>query len=206
MADLYDTVKVAGDPADPRTLILLHGTGGDARSFAGIARAVAPGAHAISLQGDVLEHGMPRFFRRLREGVYDMDDVARAVTKLAAAGPNAIEAAGRDPAAATYVGFSNGANLIAATLLAHPDKIRRAVLMHPLIPFEISDAVDLAGVDILVTAGRQDPIAPWALTDRLVDGLRRAGADVQLAATPGGHEVGDREIATIRDWLTLPVA
>lgn len=201
MADIYDTVQIAGNPDDPRTLVLLHGTGGDARSFAGIARAVAPGARAVSLQGDVLEHGMPRFFRRLREGVYDMDDLARAVTKLAAAGPEAIEAAGRDPAQAVYLGFSNGANLIAATLLAHPEAVVRAVLMHPLIPFEISEEVDLAGVEILITAGRQDPIAPWALTERLVEGLRRAGADVQLAATPGGHDVGDAEITAIRGWL-----
>lgn len=203
MATRYDEVQVAGDPGDARTLVLLHGTGGDARSFAGLAPAVAPGAHAISLQGDVLENGMPRFFRRLREGVYDMDDLARAVTRLAAAGPLAVEAAGRDPATAVYVGFSNGANLIAATLLAHPDAIRRAVLMHPLIPFEITPEPDLSGVDILVTAGCRDPIAPWASTETLVGGLRRAGARVRLAGFPGGHEVGDAELAEIRRFLAL---
>jgi phospholipase/carboxylesterase len=204
MAHRYEQVHVAGDPADLRTLVLLHGTGGDARSFAGIARAVAPGAHAISLQGDVLEHGMPRFFRRLREGVYDMDDLARAATKLATAGPEALEEAGRDPAQAAWLGFSNGANLIAATLLAHPEAIRRAVLMHPLIPFGIPADADLSGAEVLVTAGRRDPIAPWPLTETLVDGLRRVGADVELVAFPGGHEVADAEIATIRGWLARP--
>jgi len=204
MAHRYEQVHVAGDPADPRTLVLLHGTGGDAASFVGIATAVAPGAHAISLQGDVLEHGMPRFFRRLREGVYDMDDLARAATKLATAGPEAVAEADRDPAQAAYLGFSNGANLIAAALLAHPDAIRRAVLMHPLIPFEIPADVDLSGTEVLVTAGRRDPIAPWPLTETLVDGLRRAGAEVALVAFPGGHEVGEPEITAVRGWLARP--
>lgn len=204
MSNRYEQVRINGEPTNPQTLVLLHGTGGDAQSFAGIARAVAPGAHAISLQGDVLEHGMPRFFRRLREGVYDMDDLARAVTKLADAGPKAVAEAGLDPEHAVYLGFSNGANLIAATLLAHPEAIRRAVLMHPLIPFEVPADVDLSGTAILITAGRRDPISPWPLTERLVEGLRRAGAEVLLDATPGGHEVADAEIATIRRFLDSP--
>jgi len=202
MTETYDTVAVAGAAGDPRTLVLLHGTGGDATSFASLAGHIAPGAHALSLQGDVLEHGMPRFFRRLREGVYDMDDLARASAKLAAFAPSALETAGRPGDSVAYVGFSNGANLIAATLLARPDVVRRAVLMHPLIPFEIDPGTDLSGVEVLVTAGHRDPIAPWPLTELLVEGLRGAGAIVTLADGPGGHEVSGPEVDAIRAWLS----
>jgi len=206
MSDTYETVEIAGTDGDARTLILLHGTGGDARSFASLADHIAPAAHVLSLQGDVLEHGMPRFFRRLREGVYDMDDLARASAKLAAFVPETLDARGRDPEGAAFAGFSNGANLVAATMLVKPDVVRRAVLMHPLIPFEIDPETDLAGVEVLVTAGRRDPIAPWPLTEQLVDGLRGAGASVTLADSPGGHEVEADEIAAIRSWLDTPAA
>ncbi|MDQ0316622.1 alpha/beta hydrolase [Amorphus orientalis] len=200
MSDLYETVVIPGRADDPRTLLMLHGTGGDAESFAGLARVLSPGTHAIAFQGDVLENGMPRFFRRLREGVYDMDDLARATGKLENAVAEALAGAGRDPAQAILVGFSNGANLIASLLLAEPKAVPRAVLMHPLIPFEIKAEVPL-GADVLVTAGRRDPIVPWPMIVRLVEDLRQAGASVDLYDRDGGHEVSEAEIAAIRDWL-----
>lgn len=200
MSDRYETVVIPGRADDPRTLLMLHGTGGDAQSFAGLASTLSPGTHAIAFQGDVLENGMPRFFRRLREGVYDMDDLARAVDKLDRSVAGALDAAGRDPSQAIHVGFSNGANLIAALLLARPDRVPHAVLMHPLIPFEIAAPSPLRS-PILVTAGRRDPIVPWPMTVRLVEDLRQAGASVDLFDRDAGHEVSEEEVGAIRTWL-----
>ena len=74
--DSYIHLFRPGKDGDSRSLLMLHGTGGDEASFAGLAPVLAPGAAVLSVRGNVSEHGMNRFFRRHAEGVYDMEDLA----------------------------------------------------------------------------------------------------------------------------------
>jgi phospholipase/carboxylesterase len=197
MLDDYAHDFVPGTPV----LAMLHGTGGDRASFGAFAAELAPGAGVLSLDGDVMEGPMRRFFRRRAEGVYDMDDLARRTARLggfltAAAGAYGFEAAGT-----VGVGYSNGANILANLLFVGGFRPGRAVLMHPLIPFAPDPGPSLEGMDVLVTAGRRDPICPWRLTESLVAALEARGAAVTLAAHDGGHEVRPEEVAAIRRFL-----
>lgn len=187
-----------GRPGGP-LLVALHGTGGDERQLLTLGRDLMPGATVVSPRGDVSENGAARFFRRAAEGVYDMDDLDRAASKLA--GFVRAHVAARAPSAVYGLGYSNGANVLAATIFAEPDLFDRAVLMHPLIPFQPKVSGNLAGRAILVTAGRHDPICPPTLTSRLESYLRALGADVEMVWHPGGHEVRTEEIEAARAFL-----
>jgi len=185
-----------GLPGAP-TLFLFHGTGGDEHQLLSLGRELLPQATIISPRGDVSEMGAARFFRRTGEGVYDMDDLARATAKM-------TDFVRRHAAGADKVfglGYSNGANILASTLFAAPDLFDAAVLMHPLIPFAPEIAGSLAGKRILVTAGRRDPICPPGLTSRLDAYLRDADAAVTLDWHEGGHELRPNEVAAARRFL-----
>ena len=152
-----------------------------------------PGATIISPRGDVSEFGSARFFRRTGEGVYDMDDLARATDKMAAF-VTAHVAAGK-PSRVFAFGYSNGANILASGLFAHPDLFDAVALMHPLIPFQPLIFGSLAGRPILITAGQRDPICPLTLTHRPESWLADAGAAVTTHWHPGGHELRPDEVA-----------
>ncbi len=196
--DDYIYAEVAA-PAGAPLLVLLHGTGGDEHDLIGLGHELLPGAHLVAPRGDVDENGALRFFRRTAEGVYDAADLARATHKLAAFIRARIAAAGATEVAA--LGYSNGANVLAATLFAAPGLVGRAVLMHPLIPFTPAPQPALAGTAVLLTAGRRDPIAPAPLTEALAGWFARQGVTVQTAWHAGGHELRPAEIAAARAFL-----
>jgi glyoxalase family protein len=190
-----------GSPTARTTLLLLHGTGGDEDDLLPLGRALLPGAGLLSPRGRVLEAGAPRFFRRLAEGVFDQEDLAHRTEELA----DFVEAA-----AATYefpgegiiaVGFSNGANVAASVILRRPAVLRGAVLLSPMVPFEPSTLPDLVGTGVFIGAGRSDPIAPAAQAERLAALLRRAGAEVTLHWTEGGHTITDGEVEAARQRI-----
>ncbi len=138
-------------------LILLHGTGGDERDLLDLGRLLMPGARLIAPRGDVSENGMPRFFRRLGMGVYDIADFERATRKLTAF--IATQKERHASASVAALGYSNGANILASVLFRAPQLVDRAVLLHPLIPFAPPAQPGLAGKRLLIGAGRRDPIA-----------------------------------------------
>jgi phospholipase/carboxylesterase len=192
----FRTIEAA--PEAP-LLFVFHGTGGDENQFLGLARDLLPEATVIAPRGDVSEHGAARFFRRTGEGVYDMDDLARATAKMTAFVRG--QAAERRPSSVLALGYSNGANILASMLFAAPDLFEAAVLMHPLIPFEPTVEGDLSATRILITGGRNDPICPPHLTSRLEAHLRHLQAQVELLWHEGGHEVRQAEIAAIGDFF-----
>lgn len=180
-------------------LIVAHGTGGDENQLLSLGRELVPGAAVVSPRGDVSEHGANRFFRRAAEGVYDMADLARGAAKMAEFARAHAEAAGAP--LLFGLGYSNGANILAAALFSKPDLFDALVLMHPLIPFEPAIEGDLSGRRVLITAGRRDPICPPHLTSRLESYLRAAGADVTLEWHGGGHEMRASEIDAARAFF-----
>ena len=183
------------------TLLLLHGTGGDENDLLPLGRSLLPGAAMLSPRGKVLERGAPRFFRRLAEGVFDQEDLARRTEELAqfieaAATTYALE---RDGIVA--VGFSNGANIAASLLLRRPGLLRGAVLLSPMLPYEPDTLPNLAGTDVFIGAGRTDPIAPAAQVERLAELLRKAGADVTVHWQNAGHTVTKDELDAAQRWM-----
>lgn len=183
------------------TLLLLHGTGGDESDLIPLARMVAPGASVLSVRGNVLEQGMPRFFRRLREGVFDQDDLRRRTLELG----DFVAAAATHHGFATdrlyALGFSNGANVAASLLLTRPSTLAGGVLIRAMVPFESESAVDLGGRSVLLSQGRMDPLIPAAATERLATILRDSGADVELAWQPAGHALMAGDVSAARRWL-----
>jgi phospholipase/carboxylesterase len=171
---------------------VFHGTGGDENQFFDLAGQLMPEATIVSPRGDVSEFGAARFFKRTGEGVYDMADLQRATTKMAAF----VRAFAEERRATDIVGlgYSNGANILASVMFDHPDLFGRAVLMHPLIPFQPKDQPDLAGRRVLITAGQRDPICPAPATQALADYFARQGADVTLEWHPGGHDLRSNEV------------
>ena len=193
---------VPGHGPDAPTLLLLHGTGGDENSLLDLGRALSPDAALLSPRGRVLEDGTTtRFFRRLAEGVFDEDDLRVRTHELADFVGAAARRDGFDPARVTAVGYSNGANIAAATLLLRPGVLRGAVLWRAMVPLTPSAPPGLCGTDVLLAAGRHDPLVPRENTERLAAVFRHAGADITLSWADAGHGLTSPEVAAARDWL-----
>jgi phospholipase/carboxylesterase len=184
-----------------RTLLMLHGTGGNESDLIPLGQALDPDAALLSPRGKVLENGMPRFFRRLAEGVFDEEDLIRRTHELAEF---------IDEAAAHYhferqrllaVGYSNGANIAGGLLLLRPNAICGAALLRPMVPLIPETLPDLQGAPVLVAAANQDPIVPAENARQLVALLRSAGADVTVSFENAGHGLTENTIETAKRWF-----
>lgn len=188
-------------PGEGATLLLLHGTGGNEHDLLPLGRAIAPGAAILSPRGKVLEHGAPRYFRRLAEGVFDMEDLHFRTAELA----RFIDSARRKHAVSELplvaVGFSNGANIAGSLLLSHPGLLAGAIQLRPMTPFEPDEPVDLSGTRVLISAGTLDPLVPVVETERWVGILRDAGAEVELHWHQGGHGLAQDDLEIARRWF-----
>ena len=182
------------------TALLLHGTGGNEGSLLQLGTLLLPGASILSPRGQVLEGGMPRFFRRLAEGVFDLEDLVSRTGDLAGFVGRSVEKYGFDPARVTAVGFSNGANIAASLMLLRPEVLSRAVLLRAMVPLE-PDPKPLPGTPVWVGAGRYDPIVPAANTARLAELLGERGARVHLDWREAGHQLAEGEVEAISTWL-----
>ena len=188
-------------PGEERTLLLLHGTGGNEDDLLPLGRAIAPGAGLLSPRGRVLERGMPRFFRRLAEGVFDEADVVRRAGELADFVAHAAGRYGFDPTRVTAVGFSNGANIAAALLLLRPETLAAAALFRAMVPLRPAQLPVLRGRRVLISEGRTDPIVAAAEAESLASMLRGAGAEVTLAWQDAGHGLVGADVDAARAWL-----
>ena len=180
-------------------LLLLHGTGGDENDLLPLGQMISPGAALLSVRGQVLEHGMPRFFRRLAEGVFDEADVIRRANELADFVGAAREAYGL--AAPLALGYSNGANIAAAMLLLRPPTLQGGILLRAMVPLAQAPEANLAGRSLLLVSGRHDPIIPPANGERLAAMLTKAGADVTRRVLPVGHQLSQADVTLAREWL-----
>jgi phospholipase/carboxylesterase len=187
---------------DAVTLLLLHGTGGDERDLLPLGRELWPGAALLGVRGNVLENGMPRFFRRLAEGVFDMEDLKARTDELA----RFIDvAAGRYRFSKRHliaIGYSNGANIAASLILVHPHYLRAAVLFRPMVPFEPEIIRDFTEVSVFIGAGERDPIVSHGQPEELAAILESGGAHVWIFRHRGGHELGQDDIDAARTWLS----
>jgi predicted esterase len=200
-AHVYKPAPSSPSPAlRPATLLLLHGTGGDEHDMLPLG-GLMPGANLLSPRGQVLEQGMPRFFRRLAEGVFDVADLRARAADLAAFVTAAAAEYGFDPARVYAMGFSNGANIASAVALLHPGVLRGAVLLRAMVPLEPDPLPRLAGFRALISNGNSDPIVSTQESERLAKLLQRAGADVELHWQPAGHQLMPGDFNAARTWL-----
>jgi phospholipase/carboxylesterase len=184
-----------------RTLLLLHGTGGNERDLIPLGRELDPTASLLSPRGKVLENGMPRFFRRLAEGVFDLEDLKKRTNELADFVAAATQHYGFASDNVIAVGYSNGANIAASMLLLRPEILRGAVLFRAMVPLVPENLPDLSSVHVWIGAGSEDPIIPTSETQRLVELLRSAGADVTLRFFNAGHGLTNSDVETAGRWL-----
>jgi predicted esterase len=193
----YQPGKLSGSP----TLLLLHGTGGNERDLLSLAPDLMPDAGVLSPRGKVLEHGMPRFFRRLAEGVFDLEDLRLRTAELAEFVIAAAGFYGFDAARVIAAGFSNGANIAASMVLLSPGVLHRAVLFRAMVPLVPDPLPSLPHTPVLLSNGRADPIVAAAETERLAALLRDAGAEVTLAWQTAGHHLVQEDLIRAREWL-----
>jgi phospholipase/carboxylesterase len=181
-------------------LLLLHGTGGDENDLLPLGQELLPGAALLSPRGKVIEHGMPRFFRRLAEGVFDLEDLKVQTRELAGFIVEARKAYGLP--ALLAVGFSNGANIAASLLLSQPDVLAGAVLFRAMLPFEPAPMPKLTGKPVLLLSGSSDQMIPAASTKRLVEVLQTAGANLAYKTLPTGHGLTQNDLVIAAQWLS----
>ena len=184
-----------------RTLLLLHGTGGNERDLIPLGRELDPNAALLSPRGKVLENGMPRFFRRLAEGVFDLEDLKYRTNELADFVTAAVSTLRIRYRSVVAVGYSNGANIAASMLLLRPEIMHAAILFRAMVPLIPDKMPELSSVRVWIGAGDQDPIIPPSEVQRLVELLRHAGAEVTIRFFHAGHGLTSDEIETAGRWL-----
>jgi phospholipase/carboxylesterase len=183
-------------------VLLLHGTGGNEEDLLPLGRAIAPGAPLLSPRGQVLENGMPRFFRRLAEGVFDEADIRARADDLVGFLSETTERYGLGPVPPIALGFSNGANMGAAMLLLHPGTLSGALLLRPMVPLVPDQIPRLDDIRVFIAAGRQDPIVRPEQSQALADLLAGAGADVTLRWINAGHSLTKEDLEASERWMS----
>ena len=191
----------ATDVASAPTLLLLHGTGGNENDLLELGRSLAPEANLLSPRGQISENGMPRFFRRLAEGVFDEADLIHRTHELADFIATAAKHYGFSPESVTAVGYSNGANIAASLMLLRPGVLRSAVLLRAMVPLIPETTPDLAGTRVFLASGLSDPILPIDNARRLAAMLRDGGAEVEFHEIDAGHQLTSAELDVARQWL-----
>lgn len=193
-----------GTKAGAAPVLLLHGTGGNENDLLEIGRKIAPGSALLSPRGNVSEHGMPRFFRRFAEGVFDLEDVTRRTHELADFITAAAAGYGFEAGRLTALGYSNGANIAASLLLLRPEVLAQAVLLRPMVVLQPKRLPDLSGKHISLSSGRLDPIVPVDHPPRLAALLRQAGAQVDLHWGETGHQLTSADFTLAAGFIGSP--
>jgi predicted esterase len=189
-------------PASPHapTLLLLHGTGGTEEDLIPLGESLSPDAGLLSPRGKVLERDMPRFFRRLAEGVFDLDDLRFRTHELAAFIAAAAAHYSFDATRVIAVGFSNGANIAASILLLEPGVLAGAILFRAMVPIVPEPLPSLSGTAVFMSNGRTDTLIQAPEAERLASMLQQAGADLTLVWQAGGHQLTRQDLAQAQEW------
>lgn len=187
------------DPTKP-TLLLLHGTGGNELDLLPLAGRIDDEASVLSVRGNVLENGMPRFFRRLAEGVFDVKDLIFRTKELNEFLDEAAEKYGFNRDNIIAIGYSNGANIAASLLFHFQNALKGVILHHPMVPRKGIDLPDLSGKNVFIAAGTNDPICSPMESAELESLLKNANAKVELHWENRGHQLTMEEVEAAAKW------
>ncbi|HZG70951.1 MAG TPA: alpha/beta hydrolase, partial [Chondromyces sp.] len=175
-------------------LLLLHGTGGNELDLLPIAEMIDKEASVLSVRGEVLENGMPRFFKRLAEGVFDEEDLVFRTKQLNEFLDEASKKHGFNRDQVIAIGYSNGANIAASLLFHYEDALRGAILHHPMVPRRGIELPNLKSIPIFISAGKNDPICPSEESKELQMKFEEAGGDVRMHWENNGHSLTHTEV------------
>ncbi|NKE06215.1 alpha/beta hydrolase [Mesobacillus selenatarsenatis] len=193
--------KKGTDSSKP-ILLLLHGTGGNENDLLPLANMIDQEATVLSVRGNILENGMPRFFRRLDEGVFDEEDLVFRTQELHEFLDDASEKYELDRSNIVAVGYSNGANIAASLLFHYKNALKGAILHHPMVPRRGVELPELSGTEVFLAAGKNDPICPAEESEDLESLLLKANARVEMHWENSGHQLTLSEVEAARDWYT----
>lgn len=192
--------REGSNPAAP-VLVLFHGTGGTERDLLPLAERISPESSVLSIRGNVLENGMPRFFRRLAEGIFDEEDLVFRTEELYGFLNEAAERYGFDRGNLVAVGYSNGANIAGSLLFHYKQALKGAVLHHPMVPRRGIELPDSAGLPVFIGAGKNDPLCTPGETEELKNLLESAGAEVDIHWENYGHQLTGSEVNAAALWF-----
>lgn len=187
-------------------LVLFHGTGGTERDLLPLAQAISPTSSVLSVRGNVLENGMPRFFRRLAEGIFDEEDLIFRTKELYDFLDQAAVEHGFDRNNLVAIGYSNGANIAGSLLFHYPNALRGAILHHPMVPRRGIQLPDLSGIPVFIGAGKNDPICSPQETEELQKLLSEAGSTVAVHWEQAGHQLTRSEVEAAGTWFKTNLA
>lgn len=194
-------IFIEGKRKDLPTLLLLHGTGGNEKDLLSIAEMITPDASVLGVKGNVLENGMPRFFRRLEEGIFDIEDLIFRTDELNEHISKFADQYEFDRDQVVAIGYSNGANIAASLLYHHKNSLTGAILFHAMVPRQDVELPNLQDIPVFIGAGKQDPLIDPNQTKELSSHLQQAGADVTEYWTDGGHQLTREEVEQAKDWF-----
>ena len=197
----FNQKNIIKDDKRPLTLLLLHGTGGNEDDLIPVGQMLSSSASLLSPRGKILENGMPRFFKRLSEGVFDIDDLKFRTKELADFVIKSSKVYSFDLNKTIAVGFSNGANIAASLLLSYPETIKGTILFRVMIPFMPDNMPNLSSKKVLLSAGMFDPIVSKSQIGGLLNILQKSGADVTLKWQQSGHNLTQTDISNAKEWL-----
>ncbi len=184
------------------TLLMLHGTGGTEHDLVPIAKMISPESSILSVRGNVSENGMPRFFKRLAEGVFDIEDLKFRTKELNDYLDEASVKYGFDRNNVLAIGYSNGANIAASMLFHYEDVFKGAILHHPMVPLRGLKLPEMKNLPVFIGAGKNDPICSSEETEELSELLRDAGAKVTVHWEQNGHQLTQSEVEAAETWFS----
>lgn len=191
-----------GSNSSKPVILLLHGTGGNEQDLMPVAELIDEEASVLSVRGNVLENGMPRFFRRLAEGIFDEEDLIYRTKELHEFLDKAAKEYGFNRSNIVAVGYSNGANIAASLLFHYEGSLKGASLHHPMVPRRGIELPNLSGVLVFIAAGKNDPICSAAESEELEEVLEAAGAETSILWEMNGHSLTESELAESSAWFT----
>ncbi|WP_078427744.1 alpha/beta hydrolase [Alkalihalobacterium alkalinitrilicum] len=189
-----------GKDSSKPTLLLLHGTGGNEHDLVPLAGMVDDEASVLSVRGNVSENGMPRFFRRLAEGVFDEEDLIFRTKELNQFLNESAEKYQFDREHIIAIGYSNGANIAASLLFHYENTLKGAILHHPMVPRRGIELPDLTGKSVFIAAGTNDPICSASESSELQSLLEKANAKVEIHWEDRGHQLTQEEVEAAAQW------
>jgi phospholipase/carboxylesterase len=191
-----------GKDSTKSTLLMLHGTGGNELDLLPLAGRIDGDASVLSVRGNISENGMPRFFKRLAEGVFDVEDLVYRTKELNQFLDDAAGEYNFDRDNIIAIGYSNGANIAASLLFHYRNALRGAILHHPMVPIRGIELPDLSGKPVFIAAGTNDPICSPEESSELKSLLESANAKVQLHWENRGHQLTIEEVEAAGKWYS----
>jgi predicted esterase len=184
------------------TLVLLHGTGGNEEDLIFLGKKIEPNASVLSPRGKVLENGLPRFFRRLSEGVFDLEDLRIRSHELADFIQKCSLHYKFDLENTIAIGFSNGANISVSMLFLRPEVLQGTILFRAMVPFIPDPLPNLSSKKILLSAGLEDPIVSRNETENLFRLFQKTNAIITLKWQPSSHNLIQEDILVAKPWIS----